>query len=391
LFAATWKLWTPQTAFPQVPLFAFARSAPAWCDWLLVGIGATGGALGLVRGSHPTGRWGLIAFTLALGGLIVLDQHRFQPWAWQTLLAALLFACLPPAPLRFWLAVLTIGIYAYSAISKLDHAFVYGAGQPLLHTLVGFVGLQTDLWPRQARIAGAACFPAIELLIAVALCFRRTRRVGLCGAILMHAVTILILGPWGLGHRPGVLLWNACFIAQDVLLFGPRWLAGIAAPDSRGPLLKLLGLVARLAVVLAVTLPAVEPWGLWDHWPAWGLYAGHAERVSLRIKDSAAEKLPAAVQPFLVADKSDPGWSSLRLDRWSLAAVDAPLYPQARFELGAAWNVVETTPLPDNEFVILVESAANRWTGVRTRTELPTREAIAQYAERFRFNCRGRN
>ena len=34
LFAVTWKLWTPQTEFPQVPAFAFLRTAPSWLDWL---------------------------------------------------------------------------------------------------------------------------------------------------------------------------------------------------------------------------------------------------------------------------------------------------------------------------------------------------------------------
>ena len=34
LVAATWRLWVPQTVFPQIPLFSILCSAPAWCDWI---------------------------------------------------------------------------------------------------------------------------------------------------------------------------------------------------------------------------------------------------------------------------------------------------------------------------------------------------------------------
>ena len=39
---------------------------------------------------------------------------------------------------------------------------------------------------------------------------------------MLHGLLLVILGPWGLDHKPGVLLWNAYFIVQDVLLLaGP--------------------------------------------------------------------------------------------------------------------------------------------------------------------------
>ncbi|MBC7817548.1 MAG: hypothetical protein IAG10_11705, partial [Planctomycetaceae bacterium] len=88
LFAATWKLWTSQTEFPQVPLFGWAESLPLLVDWL---------AFGVLLGSlvyaawQPDSRRSWLAFGISLGVLIVLDQHRLQPWAWQLLLMTAAF------------------------------------------------------------------------------------------------------------------------------------------------------------------------------------------------------------------------------------------------------------------------------------------------------------
>lgn len=38
LFGATWKLWTPQTEFPQIPLFGWGGSLPPFVDWLAFGL-----------------------------------------------------------------------------------------------------------------------------------------------------------------------------------------------------------------------------------------------------------------------------------------------------------------------------------------------------------------
>ena len=41
LVSATWRLWTPQIAFPQVPLLSIAVEAPHWIDWTGAGVMVT--------------------------------------------------------------------------------------------------------------------------------------------------------------------------------------------------------------------------------------------------------------------------------------------------------------------------------------------------------------
>src|SRR5262249_28175077 len=150
---------------------------------------------------------------------------------------------------------------------------------------------------------------------------------------------------WGLNHHPGVLIWNVYFIAQDLLLFAPAriWCgmrtargqspvgksadeivghatsekqsvspiaASVAPPSPPTPLPRgergdlepedarvtqriSWGCVAIEGVLVCVLLlPLLEPWGMCDHWPAWGLYASRAERTIVLIEASSRERLP---------------------------------------------------------------------------------------------------
>ena len=75
LFAATWKLWTPQTEFPQVPLLCAAGAVPVSVEWLCFGI-----VLGTLVAA-ALNRWtrlSWLAFAAALFALILIDQHRLQ-------------------------------------------------------------------------------------------------------------------------------------------------------------------------------------------------------------------------------------------------------------------------------------------------------------------------
>jgi hypothetical protein len=118
-------------------------------------------------------------------------------------------------------------------------------------------------------------------------------------------------------------------------------------------------------VLAVVILPLTEPWGLFDMWPSWGLYASSAERVSLQVHRVAQSRLAAELQPFVEvpADERDP-WLTVRLDRWALASRRAPIYPQARVQLGVAIAVAEGAGLAERARFIRF-GRANRWTGER--------------------------
>lgn len=338
LFGATWKLWTPQTEFPQVSLFGWAGSLPLFVDWLA--FVALLGSLA-VAAWKPDSRRSWIVIAVSLGVLIVLDQHRLQPWAWQLLLMAIWWSSTSMGLVgNLPCMVLTISIYFWSAISKLDADFISSHGQTLIEALFRSVGINAANWPASCKSWLAAFLPVGELLVAVGLCWSRTRQAALVAATALHVGLILALGPLGLGHRPGVLLWNVAFIGHDWLLFGRRscWSFTPTRSVSEGdcslersmerPTKRSPSLTLRVGLLAFVCLwPASERWSLCDRWLAWSVYVARSERVSVTLTDAGLQRLPESARRCATDGE-------LPLDRWSLAALDVPTYPQLRFQFG---------------------------------------------------------
>lgn len=421
LIAATWRLWTPQDLFPQVPFLAALRDAPAWLDWLaliallvsLVGLlaapsifvsrprppatagGASSGASASTNDTNPgpspqgegnENRRVVRAFVLllvaSLALLVMLDQHRLQVWAYQFSIVAIVLAFASPLGAVSLLRVLVVGIYFWSAVSKIDYTFLNSIGPDLLKGLL--TGLQLDPGRVDAATATrmAWLFPIGELAAALLLALRRTRTIGLVLSIVMHLGLIVTLGPLGLNHEAGVLLWNLYFIGQNLLLFlRPKagWHRAAGGRDERVrfwqhragwlPSVRSVG-IEHVAVGLAIGLPILEPFGLIDHWPAWAVYTPGAERVTLLIDATAAERLPEELQRHLGPIQFATDARVLRTDLWSFDALAVPIYPQKRFRMGVALAVIERNRLEDAATVV-VESRADRFNGKRERWTLP--------------------
>lgn len=392
LFVVTWRLWTPQTVFPQVPFLAAATDVPGIVDWILFGgILASLTAMlvpGVRRDAQAGGMTMLgiaapLLFAASATVSILLDQHRLQPWAYQFVLIAVVLAWASQAGCVLWLRVLVIGIYVNSALSKFDASFLQSHGQRLVDALLGVFGGAIGGLPQPVREALAFGLPLAELLIAAGLAFPRTRRVAVWTSVAMHAALFLALGPWGLNHKPGVLLWNAFFVAQNLVLFGRQ-----ASETLRGHTVATNAeRLAAAVVVFAVTLPFSEPIGGLDHWPAWALYASHPERVAVFVHASRRRKLPQRVREF--TENRPRGWCRVDVDRWSLETLDAPVYPQGRFRLAVALALAERCGLNDGIRVIR-ESSAERATGRRTRRDIRGVNALRRETARFWINTTAR-
>jgi hypothetical protein len=386
LIAATWPLWTPGQVFPQVPLIA-ARWLPGeWAEWLVTGLLVVACLAMLVL---PAGRFAHLACGAAASGFalaMLFDQARMQPWAYQFLLFAFLLGTCGPRAAVALARLLIIAFYFESALTKLDSSFFHTLGQQFLSALAGLFGASLDDWNPSARLAAAAVFPIGEMLVAIGLVFHGTRTVALAAAVLLHVTLLVILGPWGLSHQPGVLLWNAYFIVQNFVLF---WPDEARAREPGESVLAVRGTPwPVLAVVFAVViLPLTEPWGLFDVWPSWGLYASSAERVSLQVHSVARSQVPEHLVPFLEVpfDEHDP-WLTVRLDHWALAAHRAPIYPQARAQLGVAIAVADGMGLAERARFIRF-SRANRWTGEREMVIYDGVPEARTAAKRFFLNA----
>jgi hypothetical protein len=377
LFGTTWRLWIPQDLYPQIPLISFGRHLPEFVEWAALALVVCGLPGLLIRGASSTQRGATqtrVFATLYLAGyllLVTIDQHRLQPWAYHLALIVVLLAwhARPLLGLRW----LLMSIYFFSAAGKLDHTFLHTVGAEFVQVPFDWLGVQPPPVTLQRL---AVLLPLGELLIVVVLLRRRTVKVGRFMAIAAHVSLLVILGPLGLGHRPGVLLWNVFFIGLWGLLPSlTRWdireRTRPAAQSSTG------NRFATVILAAAICLPMLEPMGLWDHWISWGLYSPRNSRTTLSIHQTALdrlveEKLEASCLKFLGAP-DNMGWRPVQIDQWSLEELGVPIYPQDRFQFGVTRDVVSELKLKRG-FRIDVYGMANRWTGkrkVRSATSQP--------------------
>ena len=389
LMAVTWKLWIPQTDFPRIPLLGLLASVPVWIHWVVLGL-LLGSCLAilLIRPSSRYQRWALVGFLLAACILVALDQHRLQPWFYQCLLFALVMVCCTPARAMPLLRALLVSVYVFSALGKFDYQFLHSVGPQFLEAGCQLIGMSSTGWPASLPVLVSGLFPAVEILGAVGLLVPPLRKLAMVALVLMHLGLLLVLGPLGLDHAPGVLLWNLSFIFQVFLLFGglsgSRDAASNQVTDDSSRAVRFSYLF--VAILL---LPLLEPVGLVDHWLAWGLYSPRNSRVTLEVYESQARLLPVTVQPFTRPGRQRKDMVQVRMDLWSLESLGVPIYPQGRFQLGVATSLLRDSGT--RAFVLTRQSMSHRFTGKRSTIEIKDRDALERELGKFVINAKPGN
>ena len=374
LLGVTYRLWLPNSPLPSVPMFRVPEPWSVVMEW--VSVGSLAAALvGLSLGGSRR-LWWIVAASLAT--TFLLDQHRLQPWAYQSMIYATLFASLPWPAARRWMMPLAISVYVYSGLGKLDFQFAHSVGQEMLDAASRPFGGLPETLGQEARAALALVLPAGECLTGLCLIPRRLRPIAGSLLIAMHAVLIGLLGPWGLDHSWGVLIWNSLLIVQAWFLFvctteGPstsRPPASEFAEHRPANRWNVGGLLARGLIVIALVAPLFERAGYWDHWLSWALYAPHSSRVDVDIHRSAVEPLGESLRDALQYEED--GWQRLSLSQWSLQSLGVPIYPQARYQLGLAREIARRDQLGD-AVRAKIRGPSDRWSGQRA-----TRWALGQ-------------
>lgn len=406
LVAVTWKLWTPQDVFPQVPLIRAACDWPGWFDWVCLAVLVASSLTLLVVGQRGWwSRGSCIAMALSLAGFFILDQHRLQPWAWQFFLLAVLLSLADDTTARRGWRWLVIGIYFWSAVSKLDYTFCHEQGPALLGGLKQAMGLRgmPNRWTEALDVVGSLGIALGELSVAVLLAWPRARWLGLWTATIMHLALLAALGPFGLNHSLGVLLWNVFFIVQNWLLFREAaashppsgetaliqvgsWLRDLATWPTSRPNRLALGVIAA-----AMAWPVLEPFGYCDHWLAWAVYSARTDvfEVSLRIETNVSFR-PVSASPHLIIEHFGAN-GRFDLARWSLNELAAPIYPQNRFHVGV-WLAVLNRGDPEltNAWLYLW-GPRHRWTARTVHARgLVRRDEIEAEADNFFWNAHPR-
>jgi len=389
LLLVTWRLWVSQEIFPQVPLIggvSFNLPILHWVTFILLLV--TASAFLVTRQLNGCQRLVLRSFLVIAVLAVVLDQHRLQPWFYEAILFALAMSCFSPMRAAAVLRALLISIYLFSALGKLDYQFLHTLGPQFVVAGFELVGISIAKWPTSLPVLLSVLFPIVELVGGVGLLSKRLRRMAIVLLVIMHVGLLLILGPLGLNHRSGVLLWNVSFIFQVILLFGKQPSVNTSATaatiktrqDSPRPVW------ATYLFAILLLLPLVEPWGWLDHWLSWGLYSPRNSRVTLEIYQLPGQRLPSDMVPYVRSSRFREGMVELRMDEWSLAGLQVPIYPQARFQLGVAAAVIKEANL--QAFVITRQSMSRRFSGERKEDTIKSLDQLEEALKGFWVNAR---
>lgn len=430
LIAVTLRLWFAASDFPAVPFFSFLTDVPRLVDRMLSGLIVTSllidsvvTALRIFRRCDSVtliqlGRTCDLVFVLSALTLILLNQHCLQPWMYHFLILTPLLSIdarrldlasdldhsekghCPSFDAsgfsRRAIIWLTASIYMWSAWWKLDASFLHSHGPKLVSAICEATGLSTHFWSDDTWMIAAALLPVGELLVGVALLFRRSRAYGLAASLAMHLLLMVAVGPWGLDHEAGVLLWNGYFIMQNVILFVAECRSGARSGQPSNELMVGSSparwfsrgtLQLDVLVVLAGTIlfPATRSAGYCDAWPAWAVYASSPARILVQVRHDNVERLPETMQQYVERRRTNDGWSWLRIDLWSLTATGTPIYPEDRFQLAVACSVVSESGM-DDQVRIIHEGESDRWTGERDLTDLVSEAEVSKLAKQFWLN-----
>lgn len=385
MVALSWPLWIDLADFPSVPFVRWFPDYPRPWSWIGLLLIVAGLATGMTR------RFGRIGVGLTIPvmiGLIIGDQLRFQPWVYQFLVLGSLLVLLPPRATLAFGAIWMASIYLHSGLSKLDASFVREMGPLFVRTLARVLGLVS--WPVVAAAMRseltALSLPVAEIVVALLLAFRPTRRLGYVGALLIHLALLLILGPWGLGHSLIVLVWNVALAAEEFVLFWPK------CPAGRGPV--RWSARERLVAIpfgLLLVMPLGERVGLFDSWPSHALYASHAEGTTIGFRGDLPADLPRDLR-IAAQPTSDGGTWLLNPTDWARRVRGVPAYPQVRYGNALAeWVMDRERPGTGGDVFVAHRLRADARTGAAEALSARNLKEARELSGRFWFNAHPRD
>ena len=317
------RLWLSSLRFyPTVPIFDLLPAVPFPLDFALYALMLI--LLAPLAFAKRMGKY-VAAFLILAALLVVWDQSRLQPWFYQyaVMLAALglgarrglegeararaLDAC----------RLIVAAVYFWGGMQKLNYTFVHD-------TLPVVLGRYASVWPAGIRLLSETpaglLIPLVEVLVGLGLLTRRFRSAAVAGALLTHAVVLLLYVPFW--RNKVVWPWNAAMMAFVVILF---W------RDARSRAREVLwggGRAVHAAVfLLFVVLPLFGLFGLWDAYLSASLYSGNTPSATLHLSEQVCGRVPPRSRR---AAEMQGGACTLHANRWSYAEMSVPVYPEPR-------------------------------------------------------------
>ena len=314
-------LWLATREYPLAPITAsWPMAPPAYGPWFL----------GLTLFSLVAAAWffrpAIVFFLVATFYLYCCDQNRGQPWMYMYWVMLLLNLLPERAALAACRVVLSL-VYLWAGIQKLNGTFFRVMPAWFVQPAIDW-GL-----PEAVVVAlrvGVSLTPLLEIFIGMGVWFPRARRIAIAAAVVLHAASLLFLGPVGHNINLVVWPWNLAMIALLLVLFG--WGESASVRQTWSELRR--SWIAALVTGLCGLLPILSFFGWWDSYFSFALYSANVSRADLYVTQSFRDRLPARLQTYVhPVENFNPAFQlpfAFEHPRWAAAEMRVPQLPEPR-------------------------------------------------------------
>ena len=343
------QLWLSDRFFPLTPVAAWFLGFPNPFDRILYATLL----VTLACNAALPGRKILSSATLFIAGILALqDQARWHPWfEWYTL-AFLVFTVNAWRPTEAEaksavqaLRLVLMSSYLWSGLQKMNVTF-------FLNLFPWFVsaflpGAEEMKWVRSIGVI----VPPIEAMVALLLLSPRWRRLGMWGAIGLHAFIFACVGPLGHSVNENVWPWNVTLVVLVWALF--------RSDEETTPLEFLRPKTVPHALVLALCgfAPILTFFDRFDAYPGFSLYSGSQRTAYIQLPPGEPESVPAPLRPLIDSE------NRIKLSSWSMAVLKTPDYAEPRIFDSAFEYYCARAPKGGARLVVM--SKPHRLKGVR--------------------------
>jgi hypothetical protein len=338
----SFKLWLSDRAFPILPVFEGMPIPGSPVDLIVVLMG-----ISLMVGSVIFSSRLLNALALCM--LLILlfqDQMRWQPWVYHFLLFLVpfcLFDVKKQTNALSYFQLVMIGIYLWSGLHKSNADFIHHIFPVFAE---GVIGPVSDEYLKLGYL-----IPVIEILIAVGLYFRRTRKPAVVLGILTHVSVLIWLSPVGGNDNIIVLPWNLAMITFLCLCFWNSKDEKLTAQLRLGRFEYLKAMM----MVLVFVLPIFNFWGYWDYYLSFNLYSGKNKFLYVAVEETELHKLQYDFSDVFMKIPGLEGGSIIDINKWSLKELNVPVPPEERIFKALAKKFCELDIAEDKIMVLEFE------------------------------------
>ena len=207
----------------------------------------------------------------------LLDQNRWQPYEYQFLLTFIFYIVYDNKKqfLNYFTFLLLI-IYLNSGLHKINGSFLYVVWEKMI--LNRFLGFEFEEIKMYGLHYYGLLLGLIEVLAAIGLFFKRSKKIAALLLIGMHLFILLMISPFGLNYNSIVWPWNFMMIIVLYLAFIPNDSITISIK-------KIVSGFNSVPFVLIGIMPFFCFIGLWDNFLSFNLYSGRTKFLEICIEN----------------------------------------------------------------------------------------------------------